>query len=109
MKIYIGNLSFQATEDDLMELFQTYGELGEVKIVLDQQTGKPRGFAFVQIDDDSAANAAIEELNGKEFMGRKLVVNEARPKNNSGGGGRRGGGGHRGGGHRDGGRGGYRN
>jgi RNA recognition motif-containing protein len=106
MKIYVGNLSFQSTEDTVRELFTVHGEVQEVSIVTDRETGRSRGFAFVTMPQDSQAQAAIAALNGKEFEGRALTVNEARPRPAGGGGGgggrgpRGGGGGNRGGGDR---------
>lgn len=101
MKIYVGNMSFQSTEQDLRQLFEQHGQVDEVTVVTDRETGRPRGFAFVTMPDAAQAQAAIEAINGSEFGGRTLTVNEARPKPTSGGGGgyRRGGGG--GGGRRD--------
>jgi len=100
MKIYVGNLSFNTTQDSLEGLFSNYGSVQEVAVVEDRETGRPRGFAFVTMDDDGAKQA-IEALNGNEFEGRTLNVNEARPRENRGGGGggrgRGGGGGGRGG------------
>ncbi len=103
-KIFVGNLSFQATEQELQDFLSSYGEIEEVFMPKDRETGRPRGFAFVTFTDDAAAQDALRELNGKEFAGRELTVNEARPKENGGGdrGGRggferRGGGGGRGG------------
>lgn len=99
MTIYVGNLSYQATEDDLKTIFAEYGSVKRVVLPTDRETGKMRGFAFVEMKDDAEENAAIEELNEAEWMGRVLRVNKARPKeeggNRSGGGGRRGGGGGR--------------
>lgn len=94
MKLYIGNMSFNTNEASLESLFAGYGEVQEVAVVTDRETGRPRGFAFVTMDDDGARKA-IEALNGKEFEGRTLTVNEARPRESRTGGG--GGGGHRGG------------
>jgi RNA recognition motif-containing protein len=95
--IYVGNLSYQATEEDLKTIFAEYGSVKRVVLPTDRETGKMRGFAFVEMKDDAEENAAIEELNEAEWMGRVLRVNKARPKeeggNRSGGGGRRGGGG----------------
>ena len=99
MKIYVGNLSFQSTEDTIRELFTPHGEIQEVSVVTDRETGRSRGFAFVTMPQDAQAQAAITALNGKEVEGRALTVNEARPK--TGGGGNRGGGGGYGGGGRD--------
>jgi len=94
-------MSFNTTESSLEALFSNYGAVQEVALVTDRDTGRPRGFGFVTMDDD-AARAAIDALNGNEFEGRALTVNEARPRENrgGGGGGRRGGGGG-GGGRRD--------
>lgn len=104
MKIYVGNMNFQTTEDSLRQLFEQYGPVDEVAVINDRETGRPRGFAFVTMPNDEDAQRAIEELAGQEFEGRTLNVNEARPKPSGGGGGGRGGyGGGRGGG----GRGGY--
>ena len=77
--IYVGNLPFNASEDDVRDLFSQYGAIHSVKMITDRETGKPRGFCFVDIDQD-AANVAIEALNGKDFQGRNLRVNEAREK-----------------------------
>lgn len=94
MKIYVGNMSFNTTEGELRDLFAGHGEVEEVHIVSDRDTGRPRGFAFVTMADQSAGKQAIEALNGQDVAGRALVVNEARPKTGGGGGG---GGGGRGG------------
>jgi RNA recognition motif-containing protein len=106
--IYVGNMSYNTTETALRELFEEYGEVISVNVITDRQTGRPRGFAFVEMEDDGAANTAIAELNGQELDGRTLTVNEARPRPpRSGGerGGDRGGGrGGRGGGRGGGGR-----
>ncbi len=96
MTIYVGNLSYQATEDDLKTVFAEYGSVKRVVLPTDRETGKMRGFAFVEMKDEAQEDTAIEELNEAEWMGRVLRVNKARPKeesNRSGGGGRRGGGG----------------
>ena len=93
MKLYVGNMSFNTTEDSLTSLFSQYGEVQEVAVITDRETGRPRGFGFVTMDDNGAKEA-IEALNGQEFEGRALTVNEARPRENRGGGG---GGGRRGG------------
>lgn len=98
-KMYVGNLSFSATEQDLKELFGSHGEVTEVFIPTDRDSGRPRGFAFVTMADTEAMNSAISELSGKEYQGRALVVNEAKPQNNTGGGGGYRGG--NGGGYRD--------
>lgn len=86
MTIYVANLSHKATEDDLNNLFSEYGEVKSVRMIKDHETGKPRGIAFVEMEDESAASEAIEALNEKQYMERTLVVNKARPKSNNGGG-----------------------
>lgn len=94
-KLYVGNISFQASEDDLRELFSKAGEVVSAKLITDAATGRPRGFGFVEMSSDSAAQKAISMLNGSSFMDRNIVVNEAKPqeKRERGGfGGRRGGG-----------------
>ena len=92
MKIYVGNMSFDTTEDSLRNAFAAHGDVEEVAVITDRDTGRPRGFGFVTMPD-SAARAAIDALNGKELDGRTLSVNEARAKTGRGGGGgqRRGG------------------
>ena len=79
MNIYVANISFRAREQDLKELFQQYGEVTSVKIVTDRDTGRSRGFGFVEMANDSEGKQAIAQLNGFEFSERNLVVNEARP------------------------------
>ena len=112
-KLYVGNLSFKATEDEIQALFAEAGvQPDSLTLLRDRFTGQPRGFGFAEIKDDAAAEKAIAALNGKEFMGRALVVNEARPQREGGGGGGGrggygGGGGGRGGHGGGGGRGGY--
>ncbi len=97
MNIYVGNLSFKASEQDVENLFTQYGEVSSARIIKDKFTNRSRGFAIVEMSDDTAANAAISALHEKEFMERALVVNEARPREDNGG--NRGGGGfNRGGG-----------
>ncbi len=93
--IYVGNLSFSTTEDELRELFSQYGKVASVSVVKDRETGKPRGFAFVEMSDGKEAADAIRELNLKELGGRSLTVNEARPKTDRPRGGGGGGGGRR--------------
>ena len=93
--IFVGNLSFSTTQDDLHAAFAAFGSVERVNIVTDRDTGQARGFAFVEMTDRSEAERAISQLNGKDLHGRALNVNEARPKTQGGGGG---GGGHRGGG-----------
>lgn len=104
-KLYVGNLSFSITSSDLEEMFAEFGEVRSAEVIQDRDTGRSKGFGFVEMHDDNAARAAIEALNEKEIEGRRLTVNEARPREpRSGGGGYRGGGG--GGGYRGGGGGG---
>jgi cold-inducible RNA-binding protein len=97
--IYVGNLKFDANEDQVRALFEPYGQVDRVSIVTDRDTGQPRGFAFVEMSDDDAAAKAMEALNGMSMGGRNLTVNEARPKEDRP---RRGGGGGGGGGGRGG-------
>ncbi len=78
--IYVGNLSFDATEDQVRSMFEAYGPVDRVSIVTDRDTGQPRGFAFVEMSDDDSAGKAMEALNGTNLGGRNLTVNEARPK-----------------------------
>jgi len=80
MKLYVGNLSFETTENDLQDLFEQHGTVNEVHLMMDRMTGKSRGFAFVTINDNAQANAATSALNGHELNGRTLTVNEARPR-----------------------------
>ncbi len=97
-KMYVGNLPFDASEADIRELFSVHGQVNEVFVVMDRESGRPRGFAFVTMNDREGMDAAIRELDGKDFNGRNLNVNEARPREERpsfGGGG--GGGGGRGG------------
>jgi RNA recognition motif-containing protein len=98
-KIYVGNLSQTVTEADLRTLFETHGAVQSVQMILDRETGKPRGFAFIEMPNDQEAQAAIAGTNLQQLGGKALVVNEARPRA-EGGGGRRGGGYGRGGGGR---------
>ncbi len=95
MKIYVGNLPFDASQNDIRDLFAEHGQVDDVTLITDRDTGRPRGFGFVEMPDKSAASQALSALDGKEFGGRNLTVNEAKPRENRGGGG---GGGHRGGG-----------
>ena len=111
-KMYVGNLPFSATEAELRELFAPHGDITDVHLPMDREMGRPRGFAFVTMGDATAMNNAIQALNGKEWQGRALAINEARPREDrpafGGGGGGGGGGGRReGGGGGGGGRGGY--
>lgn len=109
--MYVGNLSYDATDSDIRELFEAHGSVSDVFIVKDRESGRPRGFAFVSMATPEEMNAAIEALNGEEFAGRALTINEARPREerpqgggayNRGGGGGRGGRGAYGGGDRGG-------
>ena len=103
MNIYVANIAYSAKDQDLRELFEAFGEVTSAKIIMDKATNRSRGFGFVEMSDDTAGKAAIEGTNGKGFHGRDLVVNEARPRTEGGGGDR---GGFRSGGGGD--RGGYR-
>ncbi len=113
MNIYVANIAYSAKDQDLRELFEAFGEVTSAKIIMDKVTNRSRGFGFVEMSDDNSGRQAIEGTNGKPFHGRDLVVNEARPRTEGGGGDRGGyrsgggGGGYRGGGGGD--RGGYRN
>ncbi|MCZ6750305.1 MAG: RNA-binding protein [Acidobacteria bacterium] len=78
--LFVGNMSFQTTEDELRSIFEPYGEITRIQVMTDRDTGRARGFAFVELADDEQAAKAITELNGKELDGRALNVNEARPK-----------------------------
>ena len=86
MKIFVGNLSFDATDDALAQEFSAFGEVMSASVVTDRVTGRSRGFGFVEMSD-ADAETAIAEMNGKEMMGRALTVNESRPRENTGGGG----------------------
>ena len=103
LNIYVGNLPYNTTDQDLQDLFSQYGTIHKVSIVSDRETGRSRGFGFVEMTDDAEGKAAIEALNGQDFGGRSLTVNEARPRTQGGGGG-----GFRGGSGGGGGGGGYR-
>ena len=94
MTIYVGNLSFQAEREDLLDLFGQYGEVRQCSLPLDRETGRKRGFAFVELSDDAAEQKAIDDLQDVEWMGRMIRVNKATPREGGGGGG---GGGGRGG------------
>jgi len=93
--IYVGNLSYNATEDDLRQAFAQYGDVSSVSLIKDRESGRPRGFAFVEMPDDAQAKQAIENINNSEIAGRRVTVNEARPREDRGGGRRGGGGGRR--------------
>ncbi len=103
-KLYVGNLSYDVTDSALEQLFAAHGPVQSAQVIMDRDTGRSKGFGFVEMGSDQEAQAAIAALNGKEVEGRSLTVNEARPKTDGGGGGRGGYGGGRGG---SGGRGGY--
>jgi cold-inducible RNA-binding protein len=92
MKLFVGNFAFSTTEEDLRELFQPFGNVESVAVVTDRDTGRSRGFGFVEMPDRGEAEKAIEGLNGKEVGGRALNINEARPKTDGAGRGPRGGG-----------------
>ena len=98
MKLFVGNLSYSTTEDQLRDAFAAYGQVDTVSIITDRDTGQPRGFAFVEMANRNEAETAISVLNGRELNGRALNVNEARPKPQGGGGGGGGRGGRGGGG-----------
>src|SRR3954454_7467044 len=104
MKLYVGKLFFSTTEETLQAEFGADGQVEEVAVITDRDTGRPRRFSFVSMSNDNEARAAIEALNGADIDGRTITVNEAKPKSNGGGGGGRGGGGggYRGGGGGDG-------
>ena len=101
-KMFVGNLPFEVTEQELRDLFTSHGPVKEVTMVMDRETSRPRGFAFVSMETVEGMEAAIQELDGKDFNGRSLKVDEARPRENrsfdGGGGGGGGGGGYGGGG-----------
>ena len=99
-KLYVGNLAFQTTSQDLQQLFAQAGTVESASVIEDRDTGQSKGFGFVEMSSDEEAAAAIDQFNGKELAGRMLKVNEARPRENRAGGGGRGfgGGGNRGGG-----------
>src|SRR5579875_885274 len=117
-KLYVGNLSYQVDSSELEQLFGQYGQVASAQIINDRDTGRSKGFGFVEMANDNEADAAVQALNGQQHNGRALTVNEARPREDrggggggygggGGGGGRRGGGGGYGGGGGGGGRGGY--
>ena len=103
-KLYVGNLPYSASEQDLQDLFSQAGQVDSVNVMRDMATGRARGFAFVEMASDDDAQRAIDQLNNKDFGGRNLTVNEARPKTSGGGGGGGGRGGYGGGGGGGGGR-----
>ena len=89
MSIYVGNLAYTATEGDITEVFSEYGAVSRVTVPTDRETGRPRGFAFVEMEKEADEDAAIEALDGAEWMGRELRVNKARPKEKRSAGGAR--------------------
>ena len=96
MNIYVGNISYQASDDDLLEVFEAIGSVDSASIIFDRYSGRSKGFGFVEMPNDEEATRAIEELDGKELLGRPLKVNQARPREDRPrrGGGRGGGGGY---------------
>jgi RNA recognition motif-containing protein len=96
IKLYVGNLSYDTTNESLEELFAEFGSVRSAQVIQDRDTGRSKGFGFVEMADDNAARTAMSQLNEKEFGGRPLTVNEAKPREDRGGGGsaRRGGGGY---------------
>jgi len=96
MNVYVGNLSYEVTEEDLKQAFEAFGQVESVRIIKDRFSGESKGFGFVEMPTGAEAQSAIEGMNGKELKGRTLNVNEARPRSED----RRGGGGRRGGGRR---------
>lgn len=86
-KLYVGNLSFSSSEDELRDLFEQHGKVSSVNVITDRETGRSRGFGFVEMDEASEADAAMEALDGRDFGGRNLRVNEAQERNRGGGGG----------------------
>lgn len=84
MTIYVGNLSFQATEEDLRDVFAEYGEVKRISLPIDRETGRKRGFAFVEMAEEAHEDSAISELDGAEWLGRELRVNKARPRSEGG-------------------------
>ena len=93
MNIYVGNLSYGVSDDNLREVFEAFGAVSSAKVITDKYSGRSKGFGFVEMENDAEANAAIEQLDGAEIDGRTVKVNEARPKEDNRGGGNRGGGG----------------
>lgn len=91
MKLYVGNLPYNTSEEDLRNLFAQYGNIESVAVITDRDTGRSKGFGFVEFGDDNEAKNAIQGLSGQQYGGRALTVNEARPKTAGGGGGGRGG------------------
>ena len=96
-KLYVGNLSYNVTSASLEQLFSEFGEVRSAEVIQDRETGRSKGFGFVEMQEDNGANSAIQALHEREHDGRPLTVNEAKPRENRGGGGGGGGGGYRGG------------
>ena len=96
-KLYVGNLNYSVTDSDLMKLFEPHGTVESAQVIMDRDTGRSKGFGFVEMSSDAEAQAAITGMGGKEVDGRNLTVNEAKPREDRGGGGRGGYGGGRGG------------
>ncbi len=90
MSIYVGNLSYEVTQDDLSNVFQEYGKVTRVQLPTDRETGRPRGFGFVEMETDAEEAIAIEALDGAEWMGRDIKVNKAKPREDKGSSGRSG-------------------
>jgi RNA recognition motif-containing protein len=90
-KLYVGNLTYEVTDAELMEVFSTYGNVRSAQVIMDRETGRSKGFAFVEFGNDNEADAAVSGLHGKDFNGRTMTVNEARPREDRGGGSRSGG------------------
>jgi len=101
-RLYVGNLAYSATSEELQELFAQYGQVRSAQVLSDRETGRSRGFGFIEMDDDADAEAAIEALDGNDHQGRRLTVNEAKPRTPGGGGGGGDRGGYGGGGDRGG-------
>ena len=91
MKLYVGNMSFDTSEDDLRKAFEAHGQVDSVTIIMDRDTNRPKGFGFIEMSNDKEAQAAIDNLNEKDLMGRTIKVNVARPRNEGSRGGGRGG------------------
>ncbi len=88
-KLYVGNLPFSVTEDELREIFERHGKVQSVNVIMDRETGRPRGFGFIEMGDSSAASDAMRALDGSDLGGRSIKVNEAQDRQGGGGGGRR--------------------
>ena len=80
MKLYVGNMSFDTSESEVRKAFEAHGQVDSVTIIMDRDTGRPKGFGFIEMSNDAEAKKAVEGMNGKDFMGRTLNVNEARPR-----------------------------